>query len=162
MNLAFLDAHAGVLFLVLAVALIALAVFMVQLFLGFTKFRMRYEGVAKAVEAGNLAEAIVQQSEDIGHVQNDIVALDKVMRKIAKDLTGAVQKTALIRFDAFDDVGGKLSFAVALLNERADGLVVSSINGRQESRIYAKPVKAGESIYNLSAEEKEAIGQALR
>ena len=68
----------------------------------------------------------------------------------------------MLRYDAFEDVGGRLSFSCALLDEHGTGVVLTSINGRQETRVYAKPVTAGQSTYNLSAEEEEAIRQAMR
>ena len=72
-----------------------------------------------------------------------------------------MRKVALLRYDAFEDVGGRLSFSCALLDERGDGVVVTSINGRQETRVYAKPVTQGVSAHNLSLEEEEAIRRAL-
>jgi hypothetical protein len=67
----------------------------------------------------------------------------------------------LVRYDAFDDMGGHLSFSAALLDAAGNGVVITSINGRQDTRCYAKPVRGGESEYNLSAEEEAAIRQAL-
>ena len=68
---------------------------------------------------------------------------------------------ALLRYDAFEDVGGRLSFSCALLDEHGTGVVLTSINGRQETRVYAKPVTESNSTYNLSMEEAEAIRQAM-
>ena len=76
-------------------------------------------------------------------------------------IEGAVRHVGLIRYDAFEDVGGRLSFSCALLDDHGDGVVVTSINGRQDTRVYAKPITAGKSGYNLSIEEDEAIRQAL-
>jgi hypothetical protein len=81
--------------------------------------------------------------------------------RLGDRLTGAVQRVALIRYDAFEDVGGRLSFSCALLDERGDGVVMTSINGRQDTRVYAKPVHRGTSDHNLSEEEVEAIREAL-
>jgi hypothetical protein len=66
-----------------------------------------------------------------------------------------------VRYDAFEDVGGRLSFSCALLDDHGSGVVVTSINGRQDTRVYAKPIAEGRSAYNLSVEEDEAIRQAL-
>lgn len=76
-------------------------------------------------------------------------------------IQGAVRHVGLLRYDAFEDVGGRLSFSCALLDDRGDGVVLTSINGRQDTRVYSKPVLGGHSSYNLSAEEEEAIRQAL-
>lgn len=73
----------------------------------------------------------------------------------------ALQKFHLIRYDAFDDMGGRLSFSAALLDDHGDGLVITSINGRTETRTYAKPVKNLSSEHNLSDEERAAIEGAV-
>lgn len=65
--------------------------------------------------------------------------------------------TGLVRFQAFEDTGSDLSFAWALLDGSGDGVVVCSLYGREESRIYAKPVRARSSTYHLTEEEREAI-----
>ena len=73
----------------------------------------------------------------------------------------SIRNVGVVRFDAFEDMGGRLSFSAALLDARGDGVVITSINGRQESRSYAKPVARGESVHNLSDEEQQAIREAL-
>jgi Protein of unknown function (DUF4446) len=82
-------------------------------------------------------------------------------QRLGERLSGAVQRVGLLRFDAFEDVGGRLSFSCALLDEQGDGVVITSINGRQDTRVYAKPVTAGSSDHNLSEEEEEAIRIAV-
>ena len=76
-------------------------------------------------------------------------------------IEGSVRRVSLLRYDAFEDVGGRLSFSCALLDEHGTGVVLTSINGRQETRVYAKSITEGTSSYNLSIEEAEAIRQAL-
>lgn len=80
----------------------------------------------------------------------------------AADLTGALRHVAVVRYDAFGDMGGRLSFSAALLDDAADGLVITSINGRTETRTYAKGIAAGRGEQTLSPEEQEAIGAAMR
>ena len=76
-------------------------------------------------------------------------------------IEGSIRRMALLRYDAFEDVGGRLSFSCAMLDDHGTGVVLTSINGRQETRVYAKPITGGTSSHNLSAEEAEAIKQAL-
>jgi hypothetical protein len=76
-------------------------------------------------------------------------------------IEGGVRRVSLLRYDAFEDVGGRLSFSCALLDEHGTGVVLTSINGRQDTRVYAKPITAGTSSHNLSLEEDEAIRQAM-
>lgn len=73
----------------------------------------------------------------------------------------AVRHVGVVRFDAFEDMGGRLSFSAALLDGRGDGVVITSINGRQDTRCYAKPVRGGQSAHHLTDEEREAIRRAL-
>ncbi|HVL32708.1 MAG TPA: DUF4446 family protein [Actinomycetota bacterium] len=86
---------------------------------------------------------------------------DRELGSMREGLARAIQRVGLVRFDAFDDMGGRLSFAAALLDEDGSGLVLSSINGRHETRIYAKAIEHGQSRIQLSDEEVEAIKRAL-
>lgn len=97
------------------------------------------------------AEELVKQMDSLS---NDFESLREAV-------TRSVQGVGVVRFDAFEDMGGHLSFSAALLDARGDGVVLTSINGRRETRIYAKPVVAAQSQYNLSDEEQEAIRRAL-
>jgi len=97
------------------------------------------------------AEDVIRQLADIGKRVDDLEIVARL----------AVQHVGLVRFDAFEDMGGHLSFAAALLDAGGDGFVLTSINGRQETRIYAKPIERGASHYTLSEEEQEAIRRAI-
>src|SRR5215211_5422825 len=97
----------------------------------------------------------------IARLESAVRALAGTDRRQQIDIEGAVRRVGLIRYDAFEDVGGRLSFSCALLDEHGTGVVVTSINGRQDTRVYAKPVTNSTSSYNLSIEEEEAIRQAL-
>jgi hypothetical protein len=92
---------------------------------------------------------------DVQHLRDDLAAA-------RADLSDALRHVAVVRYDAFGDMGGRLSFSAALLDDAGDGLVLTSINGRTETRSYAKGVKAGESDHSLSPEEQQAISYATR
>jgi hypothetical protein len=82
-------------------------------------------------------------------------------RRLGELAEASVRHLSVVRFDAFEDMGGRLSFSAALLDGRGDGLVITSINGRQESRCYSKQVRGGSSVHNLTDEERQAIKEAL-
>lgn len=82
-------------------------------------------------------------------------------QRLAGMSEGAVRHVGVVRFDAFEDMGGRLSFSAALLDGHGNGVVITSINGRQDTRCYAKQVRGGSSIHNLSDEERQAIREAL-
>jgi hypothetical protein len=73
----------------------------------------------------------------------------------------ALQRFGIVRYDAFEEMGGRLSFSLALLDDHGDGLVLSSINGRTEARTYVKPIVGLNSEHNLSDEEREAMAAAM-
>lgn len=90
--------------------------------------------------------------------------VEELLAKQEQDVTDgrfALQKFHIVRYDAFEDMGGRLSFSAALLDDHGDGVVITSINGRTETRTYAKPVTALSSDHNLSEEEREAIAGAM-
>lgn len=84
----------------------------------------------------------------------DIAIMDKDMKK-------CIQKTGIVRYNAFRDVGSDLSFSLALLDENNDGVVLNGIYAREMSNIYAKPIQNGKSSYTLSEEEQQALVQAI-
>lgn len=75
-------------------------------------------------------------------------------------LQKSVQHVGIVRYNAFPGAGAELSFSVALLDPSRNGVVISGLYGREETRIYAKPIAAGTSRYPLSDEEREAIASA--
>jgi hypothetical protein len=78
-----------------------------------------------------------------------------------KAIDGSIRRVALVRFDAFDDLSGRLSFCLALLDGRGDGIALTSLAGRTETRLYAKPIDDGQSTTELSPEERQAVKAAL-
>ena len=101
------------------------------------------------------------QASQIKRLEEVVRTLNRVDKKQDGQIRGSIRNVALLRYDAFEDVGGRLSFSFALLDDEGTGVVLTSINGRQETRVYAKPVTEARSSYNLSVEEEEAIRQAL-
>jgi hypothetical protein len=80
---------------------------------------------------------------------------------VERELVGAFSRVGLVRFNPFEDTGGNQSFALAVLDGNGDGFVVSSLHARAGTRLYAKSVSRGASDSALSAEEAEALRQAM-
>ncbi|MFA9431418.1 DUF4446 family protein [Egicoccus sp. AB-alg2] len=98
---------------------------------------------------------------EVQGVRRDVGTIHANTEHLRELLRGAVSKVGVVRYDAFDDMGGALSFSAALLDERGSGVVVSAINGRTETRCYAKPLADGSSEQHLSTEEQAAVDAAL-
>jgi Protein of unknown function (DUF4446) len=108
-----------------------------------------------------LRGVLTGQAQRIDRLEQAVRTLNATDNRQQSTLEGSVQHVALLRFDAFEDVGGRLSFSCAMLDDHGTGVVLTSINGRQETRVYAKPVTHRTSSYNLSSEETEAIRLAM-
>ena len=104
---------------------------------------------------------LTRHDQELTRLKLAVRKLDEEHRRTGELLMSSVQRVGLVRYDAFEDMGGHLSFSAALLDAHGDGLVITSINGRQDTRCYAKPVEGWSSRHNLSGEEEQAIQAAL-
>ncbi|MBW3591809.1 MAG: DUF4446 family protein [Actinobacteria bacterium] len=106
--------------------------------------------------------------EVLANYTSRIDSFEKVLRRQNKRqeelfamLGDSARNLGVVRYDAFDDMGGRMSFSAAFLDDHGNGLVITSINARAESRAYAKAIRGGDSDHNLSTEEQAAIADAL-
>ena len=86
--------------------------------------------------------------------------LAQQVAQLRADVATSLRHVAVVRYDAFGDLAGRLSFSAALLDDAGDGIVLTSINGRSDTRTYAKGVSGGTSPHPLSPEEQEAVARA--
>ena len=84
------------------------------------------------------------------------------LERVEKKFSSVLQHVAMIRFNAFDNYGNGLSFALAVLDDNGDGFVISSLFGGEETRTYAKQLSGGKSSHPLSPEEEEAVKKAMK
>lgn len=110
----------------------------------------------------SLEQAIKITNEKIDYFEEVLKALQKNYHVLNENSKLNIKKLGIIRYDAFENVGSKLSFALALLDEYDNGVVINSIYSREGSNIYAKPIENGLSKYPLSAEEMQAIDLAKK
>jgi hypothetical protein len=144
------------------VALVAIGLSVVAVLYAIANAGRAGGAVGGRVKLDETLRGILQgQAEQVQRLERAIRALHATGKKQQTQIEGSVRKVALLRYDAFEDVGGRLSFSCALLDDHGSGVVLTSINGRQETRVYAKPVTQGTSSHNLSLEEEEAIRRAL-
>ena len=151
----------GVLLIVaILIAVAAVAVSGIAL-LGQRRVRASYRAFSQGSREDVLT-LLQRHVEEVQGLRGDVAALREHGFGLRDMVAGCLSRVHTVRYDAFDDMGGHLSFSSALLDEHGDGMVITAINGRTDTRIYAKPIKAGASRHNLSEEEDRAIRQALR
>jgi hypothetical protein len=128
----------------------------------FGKLRKAIEVLTGGDTGASFVESVTRQHREAEALRTDVGMLRDDLAAARADLSDALRHVAVVRYDAFGDMGGRLSFSAALLDDAGDGIVLTSINGRSETRTYAKGVKAGESDHSLSPEELQAIAYANR
>lgn len=111
----------------------------------------------KLGNGNNLDEMLKTYLKDVKEIKKDNDEIKAYYTKLDSDIASCVQKIGLVRYNAFQDVGSDLSFAIALLDRDDNGVVLNGLYGSESSNIYAKPIKSGASTYQLSDEEKYAI-----
>ncbi|MBW4827778.1 MAG: DUF4446 family protein [Clostridiaceae bacterium] len=122
----------------------------------------KYNALVKGVEAVNLEELISEALKEVEKIKEDYDTMEEKYDEIDRRLKFAIQKVGFIRYNAFADMGSELSFSIALLDDNLDGLVITSIFGRDYSTSYAKAVVNGESKHSLSVEEMQAMDRAIK
>ncbi|MDR3560981.1 MAG: DUF4446 family protein [Negativicutes bacterium] len=138
---------------------IALIIF-ISINMKLSKLNRRYEKMMQGVQGDNLEQMLMGHIGEVKQAMNRVDSLAKDCERLDRVLRTCVQKVGIVRFNAFEDTGSDLSFAIALLNAENNGVVISSLFGRNDSRTYGKPVVNGQSSYFLTAEEKQALQQA--
>jgi len=145
------------------VAGVALLCFILTAVFAVKLRRARREYMTLRGDSGDrdIVSAVSHWVRQVKSVEERVDVLAVAQEEQAAKTRRALQRFHMVRYDAFDDMGGRLSFSAALLDDHGDGVVITSINGRTETRTYAKPVQGLTSDHNLSDEEREAIAGAV-
>lgn len=126
------------------------------------KLRKNYSDfMYKLGNGNNVIDMLENYVKDVEKVNNENKEIKEYCKTLSKMTDSCIHKIGLIRYNAYKDTGSNLSFALALLNENNNGVVLNGIYSRDTSNIYCKTVKNGKSEYALSSEEEQAIGQAI-
>lgn len=152
--------------LALAIGLLGVILLLVLLALIVQSIRLGralrgYRSLVGGGEAGSLREVIESQFGRVDRMAQRLADADSVHDRLERRTLSSIQHVGLVRFNPFEDTGSDQSFAIALLDGERDGLVISSLHGRANTRVFAKPVRAGASSHALSDEEEQAIQIAL-
>lgn len=149
-------------FIILIVIVFILFILYIANTIKLSKIRKSYKEFMKRLGNGsNIDEMLREYIKKVDTIEQENQNLINNYKQINKNIDGCFQKIGLVRYNAFKDVGSDLSFALAILNNQNDGIVLNGIYSRETSNIYAKPIEKGESTYTLSEEEKEAIKKAI-
>lgn len=120
-----------------------------------------YRSLVSDGEGGSLQQMLDAHLGKVVEVGAELERLSQLHEYLEVRSRGSLQHVGLVRFNPFEDTGSDQSFAIALLDDRRDGIVLSSLHGRGQTRVFAKPVEGGESKHTLSDEEAQAIRIAV-
>jgi ABC-type multidrug transport system fused ATPase/permease subunit len=157
----FIDSAQVYVILALIALVLILIVIIIMTYASLNKLENRYRKLMRGVNNKNLEDMVMSYLDRIDEVKNENEAMKQMYEQVNGELKTCVQKTSMIRYKAFDDVGSDLSFSIALLDGNNNGAILTSIYGRNESTTYAKPIDKGISRYDLSEEEKKVLEQAI-
>ena len=120
--------------------------------------KMVYKDFMKKIGNGHSIDIMLREYlDDVKEIKKDNDEIKRYYTTLNNNIDSCIQKVGLVRYNAFKDVGSDLSFALALLDRNNSGVVLNGLFGSDSSNIFAKPIKNGESKYQLSQEEIEAM-----
>lgn len=125
------------------------------------RLKRRLDRLTAGKDSESLEEEIAELFEDNNFLKEQAEANRKDIRTLYKRLQSVYQKMGLVKYDAFNQMGGKLSFCLALLDENNNGFVMNSVHSSDGCYSYTKEIKNGESALALGKEEEEALAKAL-
>lgn len=151
----------AIIFISISVVLIALIVSTIVLLVKYNKLNKKYNKFMEGKNGRSLENEVMSVFDDIRYLKSAADKADDEIVSIKNNLTFAYQKMGIVRYDAFREMGGKLSFSIALLNDRNDGYVLNSVHSSEGCYTYIKEIVNGESYIDLGDEEREALDKAL-
>lgn len=151
----------GIIVITMMGIMVFVLLYMVRVSMKMTRFLKKYRIFMKGRDAVSLEKAFTQKFLEVDKLI-EVSRINSSEIKRIKEIQGrTANKIGIVKYDAFPDVGGRLSFALAMLDESDSGFVLNAIHGREGCYTYVKEIVKGESYIVLGQEEKEALRQAV-
>lgn len=126
-----------------------------------SKLKKKYNKFMSGKNAKSLEDTLIKRLDQVDTLMEANKANEKSIKKLFTDMKFTFQKVGLVKYDAFNEMGGKLSFSLALLNQTNDGFVLNAVHSREGCYTYIKEIVDGNSIIVLAEEEQEALKMAM-
>ena len=160
----FLDAlqnYSGILLLSLLILVIILLICTFNLSLGLSRLNKKYKIFMKGKDGQSLEKLFKRKFDMIEKLASNSEINREDIQKLEKLYNSSLHKYGIVKYDAFEDMGGKLSFVLALLDKENTGFLLNAIHSRENCFLYIKEIVNGESYIMLSEEEVEALKRAV-
>ena len=150
-------------FIIMGIAAVAILelILIIILFTKLSGVKNKFKKMMRGANNKNLEGMLEEYLQNVEKIELDSSDAVSKFNKLDENLKNCIQKVGIVRYKAFEDVGSDLSFSIALLDEKNDGVMLTGIYGRMESTTYAKPIDKGISRYDLSEEELQALNKAM-
>ncbi len=144
----------------LAILVVALVIVVIVDTIQIISLKKRYKIFMSGKNARNLEKTLIERLDQVDALIKANATNEKNIKRIFSNMKFTFQKVGLVKYDAFNEMGGKLSFSLALLNEADDGFVMNAVHSREGCYTYIKEIVGGNSIIVLAEEEQEALDMA--
>ena len=151
-------------FIYLGTIVLVIIVFVTVTFLQNLKIKRlmnRYESFMNGKDAENLGDAIEENFKQMNEIQKDYEETKKDIDETLQRMKSTFHKMGIVKYDAFKEMGGNLSFTLCLLDDMNTGFILNTMHGRDSSYTYVKEIIKGEAYATLGEEEKEALEKAI-
>ncbi|WP_258278258.1 DUF4446 family protein [Paenibacillus sp. SC116] len=125
------------------------------------KLKRRFQAVMRESGVDDLESLLGQMQAEIERLHARNEEQTSKLQLLSQKVKAHAGHVGIVRYNAFDQSGGELSFSAAVLDEQSSGFILTGIHSRDHSYVYAKPVESGQSMYTLSPEEQKAMEQAM-
>lgn len=142
------------------IVLVILLIITINTHMNYLRLKNKYMLFMKGKDGKNLEESIVERFYTIDKIQENVNTNEKNIAEIKKYTQEAYQKIGIVKYDAFHEMGGKLSFALTMLNDKDTGWLINAMHSREGCYTYIKEIVKGESYIELSEEELESLQRA--
>lgn len=141
---------------------IILFIFLIVLAAKQKKLNKKYKLFMSGADGKNLEEQVLSRFDEVDQLKHDAKNITEEIGKIKENLISAYQKIGVVKYDAFKEMGGKLSFVLVLLDKNNNGILLNSVHSSREGcYTYLKEIIKGESFLELSKEERASLEQAI-
>ena len=144
------------------VLIFILFVILIVQMVNMSKLKKKYETFMQGRNAISMEDEITKLFSDMDFLKISSEKNSRDIKKIYENLKVVYQKVGVVRYDAFQQMGGQLSFSIALLNGNNNGFIINSVHSSDGCYTYTKEVKNGESSISLGEEEKQALENAMK
>lgn len=152
----------GYILLGIVAVLLILLVILIVLTVKYSKIKKRYDKFMQGKNASSLEDDMHGVFEDMKLLKNNVDRNKKDIRILYKNMERTFQKLGIVKYDAFNQMGGQLSFSLALLDENNDGFIINSVHSSEGCYSYTKEIKNGTSSISLGEEEQQALNIAMK